>query len=193
MIRYHDLRRNEYMRYFKGHQAALNTLCISPKNDVFMSASLVGGRLHWWVGGCGCCCTGGCAAAAASALVGVLLLLLLHWWVCGCCCCCTGGWAAAAALVGGLLLLHWWVGCCCSCCCTGGCAEQAAPANCHALLLILPCPTTAIVVPYCYWMPRPSAVPYCCALLLLTSRFSTATALQHALAYGLVASDFMKL
>ena len=148
VIRYHDLRRNEYMRYFKGHQAALNTLCISPKNDVFMSASLVGGRLHWWVGGCGCCCTGGCAAAAASALVGVLLLLLLHWWVCGCCCCCTGGWAAAAAaaaLVGVQNRQHLLI---------------AMPyfSYCHALLLPLLCPTATgcLALVLC-----PTAVPYC--------------------------------
>ncbi|KAF5829449.1 WD40-repeat-containing domain protein [Dunaliella salina] len=38
-LRYHDIRRNEYVRYFRGHTGPLNTLAMSPKNDVFMSAS----------------------------------------------------------------------------------------------------------------------------------------------------------
>ncbi|KAJ9533442.1 hypothetical protein QJQ45_026480 [Haematococcus lacustris] len=38
-LRYHDLRRNEYVRYFKGHQGPLNTVAMSPKNDTVMSAS----------------------------------------------------------------------------------------------------------------------------------------------------------
>ena len=41
-IRYHDMRRNEYLRYFRGHTAPLNTLAMSPTNDMFMSASQVG-------------------------------------------------------------------------------------------------------------------------------------------------------
>lgn len=42
-VRYHDIRRNEYIRYFRGHTGPLNTLAMSPKNDVFMSASQVRG------------------------------------------------------------------------------------------------------------------------------------------------------
>eukprot|EP00798_Chlamydomonas_sp_ICE-L_P004991 gene4991-34774_t len=38
-IRYHDLRRNEYLKYFVGHTGTVNTLCMSPKNDMFMSAA----------------------------------------------------------------------------------------------------------------------------------------------------------
>eukprot|EP00200_Dunaliella_tertiolecta_P004296 CAMPEP_0202349436 /NCGR_PEP_ID=MMETSP1126-20121109/6933_1 /ASSEMBLY_ACC=CAM_ASM_000457 /TAXON_ID=3047 /ORGANISM="Dunaliella tertiolecta, Strain CCMP1320" /LENGTH=288 /DNA_ID=CAMNT_0048941255 /DNA_START=162 /DNA_END=1025 /DNA_ORIENTATION=+ len=38
-LRYHDIRRNEYVRYFRGHTGPLNTLAMSPKNDIFMSAS----------------------------------------------------------------------------------------------------------------------------------------------------------
>ncbi|GAX79850.1 hypothetical protein CEUSTIGMA_g7290.t1 [Chlamydomonas eustigma] len=38
-IRYHDLRRNEYLRYYRGHNAPVNSLCMSPKNDMFMSAA----------------------------------------------------------------------------------------------------------------------------------------------------------
>lgn len=49
-LRYHDLRRNEYLRYFRGHTAPLNTLAMSPKSDVFMSAAQVGGRRA-----CPCC------------------------------------------------------------------------------------------------------------------------------------------
>jgi WD40 repeat protein len=40
-LRYHDIRRNEYVRYFRGHTGPLNTLAMSPKNDIFMSASQV--------------------------------------------------------------------------------------------------------------------------------------------------------
>lgn len=42
-LRYHDLRRNEYIRYFRGHTSTINTLCMSPKTDMFMSAAQVGG------------------------------------------------------------------------------------------------------------------------------------------------------
>mmetsp|Transcript_26980 Transcript_26980/g.58990 ORF Transcript_26980/g.58990 Transcript_26980/m.58990 type:complete len:322 (-) Transcript_26980:297-1262(-) len=38
-LRYHDLRRNEYLRYYKGHLGPINSLCMSPKSDMFMSAS----------------------------------------------------------------------------------------------------------------------------------------------------------
>lgn len=38
-LRYHDLRRNEYLRYFRGHSAPVNSLCMSPKTDMFMSAA----------------------------------------------------------------------------------------------------------------------------------------------------------
>jgi hypothetical protein len=40
-LRYHDLRRNEYLRYFRGHSAAINSLCMSPKTDMLMSAAQV--------------------------------------------------------------------------------------------------------------------------------------------------------
>mmetsp|Transcript_18089 Transcript_18089/g.30986 ORF Transcript_18089/g.30986 Transcript_18089/m.30986 type:complete len:332 (-) Transcript_18089:377-1372(-) len=39
-LRYHDLQRNEYIRYFRGHTAPVNTLTTSPKTDLFMSTSL---------------------------------------------------------------------------------------------------------------------------------------------------------
>lgn len=38
-LRYHDLRRNEYLRYFRGHSASITSLCMSPKTDMFMSAA----------------------------------------------------------------------------------------------------------------------------------------------------------
>uniref|UniRef100_A0A7R9VE69 Anaphase-promoting complex subunit 4 WD40 domain-containing protein n=1 Tax=Chlamydomonas euryale TaxID=1486919 RepID=A0A7R9VE69_9CHLO len=38
-LRYQDLCRNEYLRYYRGHSAPLNTLCLSPKTDMFMSAA----------------------------------------------------------------------------------------------------------------------------------------------------------
>ena len=40
-LRYHDLRRNEYQRYFRGHTATVTSLCMSPKTDMFLSASQV--------------------------------------------------------------------------------------------------------------------------------------------------------
>uniref|UniRef100_A0A7S0WIF9 Anaphase-promoting complex subunit 4 WD40 domain-containing protein n=1 Tax=Chlamydomonas leiostraca TaxID=1034604 RepID=A0A7S0WIF9_9CHLO len=39
-LRYHDLRRNEYLRYFKGHTGPITSLNLSPKTDLFMSGSL---------------------------------------------------------------------------------------------------------------------------------------------------------
>ena len=38
-MRYQDLRRNEYLRYFKGHTAPVNSVCMSPKTDMFISAA----------------------------------------------------------------------------------------------------------------------------------------------------------
>ncbi|KAK2079307.1 hypothetical protein QBZ16_002998 [Prototheca wickerhamii] len=38
-LRYHDLHSNRYIRYFRGHQAKVTTLCMSPKSDAFLSAA----------------------------------------------------------------------------------------------------------------------------------------------------------
>jgi WD40 repeat protein len=40
-LRYHDLQRNEYLRYFRGHTARVTGLTMSPKTDMFMSCGLV--------------------------------------------------------------------------------------------------------------------------------------------------------
>lgn len=38
-LRYLSLHDNRYLRYFKGHTQQVTTLCLSPKNDLFMSAA----------------------------------------------------------------------------------------------------------------------------------------------------------
>lgn len=38
-LRYHDLHSNRYIRYFRGHQGKVTTLCMSPKSDSFLSAA----------------------------------------------------------------------------------------------------------------------------------------------------------
>ncbi|GLC38382.1 hypothetical protein PLESTB_001271200 [Pleodorina starrii] len=38
-LRYHSLHMNQYLRYFMGHTAQVNSLCFSPKNDTFVSAA----------------------------------------------------------------------------------------------------------------------------------------------------------
>ncbi|KAG2485007.1 hypothetical protein HYH03_016210 [Edaphochlamys debaryana] len=38
-LRYHSLHNNQYLRYFHGHTAQVNSLCMSPKNDTFVSAA----------------------------------------------------------------------------------------------------------------------------------------------------------
>ncbi|GFR42142.1 hypothetical protein Agub_g2989 [Astrephomene gubernaculifera] len=38
-LRYHSLHSNQYLRYFMGHTAQVNSLCFSPKNDTFVSAA----------------------------------------------------------------------------------------------------------------------------------------------------------
>ncbi|GIL78667.1 hypothetical protein Vretimale_6168 [Volvox reticuliferus] len=38
-LRYHSLHMNQYLRYFIGHSAQVNSLCFSPKNDTFVSAA----------------------------------------------------------------------------------------------------------------------------------------------------------
>ena len=40
-LRYLSLHDNRYLRYFKGHTQQVTTLCLSPKNDLFMSAAQV--------------------------------------------------------------------------------------------------------------------------------------------------------
>ncbi|GAQ87438.1 Transducin/WD40 repeat-like superfamily protein [Klebsormidium nitens] len=39
-LRYLSLHNNSYLRYFKGHRDRVVSLCMSPKNDMFMSGSL---------------------------------------------------------------------------------------------------------------------------------------------------------
>ncbi|KAK9813206.1 hypothetical protein WJX72_010567 [[Myrmecia] bisecta] len=39
-VRYLSLHDNRYLRYFRGHTARVTMLCMSPKTDLFMSASL---------------------------------------------------------------------------------------------------------------------------------------------------------
>lgn len=38
-LRYHSIRDNRYIRYFRGHAGKVTTLCMSPKNDNFLSAA----------------------------------------------------------------------------------------------------------------------------------------------------------
>ncbi|KAG2454675.1 hypothetical protein HYH02_000514 [Chlamydomonas schloesseri] len=38
-LRYHTLHNNTYIRYFHGHTAQVNSMCMSPKNDTFISAA----------------------------------------------------------------------------------------------------------------------------------------------------------
>lgn len=38
-IRYLSLHDNKYLRYFKGHKSRVTSLCMSPEDDTFMSAS----------------------------------------------------------------------------------------------------------------------------------------------------------
>ncbi len=40
-VRYHDLHRNEYVRFFRGHTAPITTVALSPKDDTFLSAGMV--------------------------------------------------------------------------------------------------------------------------------------------------------
>eukprot|EP00241_Pyramimonas_parkeae_P012194 CAMPEP_0114224450 /NCGR_PEP_ID=MMETSP0058-20121206/114_1 /TAXON_ID=36894 /ORGANISM="Pyramimonas parkeae, CCMP726" /LENGTH=273 /DNA_ID=CAMNT_0001334927 /DNA_START=6 /DNA_END=824 /DNA_ORIENTATION=- len=39
-LRYHSLHDNRYLRYFKGHRDQVVAVCMNPKNDAFLSASL---------------------------------------------------------------------------------------------------------------------------------------------------------
>lgn len=45
-LRYHCFHSNNYLRYFPGHTAQVNSLCMSPKNDLFLSAAQVWGEWH---------------------------------------------------------------------------------------------------------------------------------------------------
>ena len=40
-IRYQTLHDNKYIRYFGGHSERVTGLCLSPKNDMFLSAGQV--------------------------------------------------------------------------------------------------------------------------------------------------------
>lgn len=40
-LRYLSLYDNQYLRYFKGHTGSITSLCMAPKNDLFMSAAQV--------------------------------------------------------------------------------------------------------------------------------------------------------
>lgn len=40
-IRYQTLHDNKYIRYFGGHSEQVTGLCLSPKNDMFLSAGQV--------------------------------------------------------------------------------------------------------------------------------------------------------
>lgn len=51
-IRYQTMHDNKYIRYFSGHTEKVTGLCLSPKNDMFLSAALVRtsdclGRAGW--------------------------------------------------------------------------------------------------------------------------------------------------
>jgi hypothetical protein len=59
-IRYQTLHDNKYIRYFQGHSERVTGLCLSPKNDMFLSAGQVR-----------------CPAFDAPAPIHAMLLLLL--------------------------------------------------------------------------------------------------------------------
>lgn len=40
-LRYHDINKNTYVRYYQGHTAQVTSVCMSPKSDTFVSAAQV--------------------------------------------------------------------------------------------------------------------------------------------------------
>lgn len=40
-IRYLSTHDNSYLRYFKGHESTVTSLCMSPRSDTFLSAAQV--------------------------------------------------------------------------------------------------------------------------------------------------------
>lgn len=68
-LRYHDIAANRYVRYFHGHTAQVTSLCMSPKSDAFVSASLVRACLCVRTGGLHAACrqdTCACMHAAGT-------------------------------------------------------------------------------------------------------------------------------